>query len=336
MPTGSGPAAWARGLRKTYPGDVPALDGVDLEVAYGQVTALIGANGSGKTTLLRVLAGELAPTAGALGGPEGAGAGAAARRRVGYVSQEVALDGEMTGGETLDLFAALHGLGRGAARARLAALGPALELGGALLARPVATYSGGQRRRLHVALGLLHDPALLLLDEPTAGLDVGARRGLWALLGGEAGRGRAVVVATHDLAEAARASDVVALFDRGRLAARDAPDRLVARHGQPSLRVRFAGGPPARLERLVEAVERLDRVSAVRWDGERLAVEAADAAAAARPVWAALEAMDAEVAEVEVLRPDLATAYLQLTGRRLDPGPRPARRAVEREAAAPA
>jgi ABC-2 type transport system ATP-binding protein len=248
------PAAAARAVEKSYgrrgagvrPGQIsPALAGVDLDLPRGTVTALLGPNGAGKTTLLRLLAGLLVADGGeveVLGVRQPAAARPrtvrALRRRIGYVSQDPALDPEMTGREILALMAALHGVclgkekeGRGE---RIARLAEAFGLG-AHLDRPVAAWSGGLRRRLHLAAGMIHDPELLLLDEPTAGLDPEADEALWAELVRRAGEGVAVAVATHDLAAAERHAGWVALLDGGRLIAEGNPGELMVRHGCASL-----------------------------------------------------------------------------------------------------
>jgi len=202
-PAVSGPAARVRGVGHRF-GGTTALAGVDLELRPGRITALVGANGSGKTTLLRILAGILEPSAGevevlGIGRPAASGPGTrrALRRRSSYVSQDPALDPEMTGGEILSLAAALYGVRRRQVLDLAASFGVESHL-----SRRVSTWSGGLRRRLHLAVGMIHDPELLLLDEPAAGLDPEGRRLLWADLEARAERGRSVAIVTHDLATA--------------------------------------------------------------------------------------------------------------------------------------
>jgi ABC-type multidrug transport system ATPase subunit len=236
------PAASVRGAARDFGPGVRALAGVDLDLPRGAVTALLGANGAGKTTLLRILAGLLAPTSGqveVLGVERPASAGRRAarelRRRTGYVPQEIALDPEMTGRETLTLLAALYGVPRRERRERVAALAEAFGVA-APLDRLVGGWSGGQKRRLHLAAGMIHDPDLLLFDEPTAGLDPEGNDFLWAELARRARAGRAVAVVTHDLAAAERHADRAAILDAGRLAA---AGRLSEVTGGRSLREAF-------------------------------------------------------------------------------------------------
>jgi ABC-2 type transport system ATP-binding protein len=189
----------ARGLVRRF-GEREALRGVDLDVAPGEVVAVLGPNGAGKTTLLSVLAGLQAPDAGTVSrGP----------REVGWVPQQAAVYGRLSVRENLELFARLERAGDGAVD-RVLALTDLAERAGDV----VATLSGGMRQRLNLAVGLLPDPPVLLLDEPTAALDPGQRRRLWDVLRGLAAGGTGLLLTTHDVAEAQReASRVVVLVD---------------------------------------------------------------------------------------------------------------------------
>ncbi|HKV06981.1 MAG TPA: ABC transporter ATP-binding protein [Thermoanaerobaculia bacterium] len=246
-----GPGAVARGVGRDFGRGVQALAGVDLDLPRGTVTALLGANGAGKTTLLRILAGLLPPTSGSaevLGVASPAGRRRKElRSRIGYIPQQAALDPEMTGREILDLFTALHGVGRRERPARIAELAAAFGVA-AQLDRQVDGWSGGQRRRLHLAAGMIHDPELLLLDEPTAGLDPEGNDALWAELDRRARSGTAVAVVTHDLAAVELHAGRVAILDRGSLAAAGSPQALLAGHGcrsLPELYRHLTGGDPA-------------------------------------------------------------------------------------------
>ncbi len=209
--------ATVRGVGVRFSRSAPALAEIDLDLQAG-LTAVVGPNGAGKTTLLRVLAGLLVPDEGTVEIPGD-------RRLRGYIPQDLALDPEMTGRETLWLLAALHGVPRRERAERVACL--AAEFGIAEhLPRPVAVWSGGLKRRLHLAAGMIHDPDLLLLDEPTAGLDAERSGFLWEEMKRRAAAGRAVVVVTHDLAAAERHADRVIVLHRGRLAASGPPSRL--------------------------------------------------------------------------------------------------------------
>jgi len=220
-----------RELRYRYPGGSRALDGVELEVRGGQLCALVGANGSGKSTLLRLAALTLRPASGEvqLFGRTWSSARAVASR-VAWIGQRAALDPTMTGTEHLRLQAALMGLDRRTSAARIAALADGLRLADAA-DRFVSTYSGGMRRRLHLALGLVHDPELLLLDEPTAGLDPDGQAAVWRFLAERAAGGCGLLVVTHDLPRAQAHADHVVFLEAGRVAGAGAPSRLAAEHG---------------------------------------------------------------------------------------------------------
>ena len=248
------PSSSLRGVSKEYPAArVRALSDVDLDLSRGSLTVLLGANGAGKTTLLRIQAGLLAPSAGTveiLGIRQPAGRRSRElRRRVTYISQEPALDPEMTGGETLSLLASLYGVAREDRPRRTAELADAFGTT-AYMRRPLASWSGGLRRRLHLAAGMIHDPELLLLDEPTAGLDVEGNDFLWAELARRARDGRAVAVVTHDLAAAERHADRIAILEEGRIVAMGEPRALMTERGCATLAElyrRATGRDPAAL-----------------------------------------------------------------------------------------
>ena len=226
--------ARGRALGHRYTAGEVALREVDVELRRGTLTVLLGANGAGKTTLLRILAGNLQPDGGeveVLGLAQPARAVGAARRalraRSTYVPQEIALDPEMSGGECLLLMATLY---RFTGRSRSARVEAAAGRFGITphLGRRVQAWSGGLRRRLHLACGMLHDPELVLLDEPTAGLDATASSELWADLTSRTRRGGAVAVVTHELEVAERYADAVLILEGGELVASGRPADLVA------------------------------------------------------------------------------------------------------------
>ncbi len=246
------PAVRVQHVTHRWNGGQTALQDVTLEVPRAQITALIGANGAGKTTLLRILAGILHPSEGEveiLGIPNPAdpakpgGAGKRRdrrsrerrhlRRRVAYVSQHPALDPEMTGRETLTLLAACHGVGPSQRRHRVEDLARAFGAH-THLDRKVSQHSGGLRRRLHLAGALVHDPDLLLLDEPTAGLDDPGRQALWQELRRRGRAGRTVVIVTHDLQAVEDQADQVAILEAGHLLAAAPPGDLIQRTTTPS------------------------------------------------------------------------------------------------------
>jgi len=236
------PGAFGRGRREV-------LHGIDLELARGQLLGLVGPNGSGKTTLLRVVAGLEQKSGGALEVLGGTPASAAVRRRLGFLSELSPFPPELRAAAALDLLAALQGLSRGERRRRVPAWLERVGLS-AEARRPLGRFSRGMLRRFGLAQALLHEPDLVLLDEPTAGLDA-LGVGLFAeLLDETLARGAAVVVSSHlfdDLFE--RADQLCVLVD-GRIAARGRPESLVAGSGRVRLELEHADPP------LVESVSR--------------------------------------------------------------------------------
>ncbi|HEX8299130.1 MAG TPA: ABC transporter ATP-binding protein [Rubricoccaceae bacterium] len=223
-----------RGVSHTYRGtEVPALEGVTLDVAPGERVALLGPNGSGKTTLFRAISGLLRPDAGTVAVAGHAAGTADARKRLGVVFQTVALDGVLTVAENLRVHAALMGVSRSEVSGRVADALRAVGLTDRAQTR-VSTLSGGLARRADLARVLLHRPALLLLDEPTTGLDPTARRELWDALDALRDNGTAQLVATHLLDEAESCNRVVVL-DGGRVVADGTPEALTAALGEDAL-----------------------------------------------------------------------------------------------------
>src|SRR6478736_4035150 len=232
----------ARGLARTYKtrrGDVDAVRGVDLDVEAGEIVGFLGPNGAGKTTTLRMLTTLLRPTRG-----EATVAGAdlrrdpgTVRRRIGYVAQSGSTSSEARAGEEVVDHALLYGVERSVAVARGQELFGQLELDG-LWDRKCGTLSGGQRRRLDIALGLIHTPRLVFLDEPTTGLDPQARANLWTHVRGlRDTRGSTVFLTTHYLDEADALCDRILVIDSGAIVASGTPDQLKSQVGGDVLTV---------------------------------------------------------------------------------------------------
>ena len=234
-------ATWAidaAGLTKSFPGrgrsagPVRAVDGLDLRIAPGTVCALVGPNGAGKTTTFRMLTTLLPPDGGhaTVVGLDLRSHAALIRGRIGLVGQLGGADPEATGRENLLLACRLYGLSAGEAARRADELAEAFDLS-TFVGRLVKTYSGGQRRRLELALGMVHRPQVLFLDEPTTGLDPQNRARLWEQVRGLRDDGTTVVLTTHYLAEADALADRVCVMDGGRAIADGTPAELKATHG---------------------------------------------------------------------------------------------------------
>ncbi len=239
------PAVVARGLRKIY-GGAPVVDGIDLDIPSGQCFGLLGPNGAGKTTTLRMLLGATPPSSGTLevlGHPIPAQA-REMRARVGVVPQQDNLDPDFTVIENLRVYARYFGLS-----------GPVLErrieevLGFAALegkARAgINTLSGGMKRRLTLARALINDPELLILDEPTTGLDPQARQMLWQRLRTLMAQGKTLILTTHYMEEAERLCQRIAVMDHGRILAEDSPAGLIGRHIEPQVVEVYGAGVEA-------------------------------------------------------------------------------------------
>lgn len=230
----SDPAIRTTGLRKAF-GDLVAVDGLDLAVGRGELFGLLGPNGSGKTTTIRILCGLIAPTAGdaTVAGHDVRTNPEAVRRRIGYMSQKFGLYGDLTVAENLHFYASVYGLRGREGRAReeqvLAELG--LDARRRQLA---ATLSGGWKQRLALACAIAHRPAVLFLDEPTAGVDPVSRRRFWETIHAIAAAGTTVVLTTHYMDEAERC-DRLAFLSRGHLIALGTPAEIRAHFGEGTI-----------------------------------------------------------------------------------------------------
>ena len=230
------PAVIARGL-SVLRGGKTIIDGLDIEIASGRVTGLLGPSGSGKTTLMRAIVGVQANVTGSLsvlGQPAGS---PELRRRVGYATQAASVYQDLTVTENLAHFATLAGLGRAAAREAVASSIEAVDLGANARQR-VASLSGGERSRVSMAAALVGDPELLVLDEPTVGLDPVLRRSLWGLFHRLAADGRTLLVSSHVMDEAARCDRLV-LMRSGAVVADTTPEELLAATGAPDAEAAF-------------------------------------------------------------------------------------------------
>jgi ABC-2 type transport system ATP-binding protein len=232
----------ARGLRKSY-GDLVVLDGVDLEIGRGEVFALLGPNGAGKTTTVRILSTLLPPDGGEafVAGYDVVRQPAHVRASISLTGQYAAVDELLTGEENLRLMARLAHLPSAAVRARADELLTLFDLEGAAK-RLVKTYSGGMRRRLDLAAGLVARPQVVFLDEPTTGLDPRSRGDLWDVIRDVVADGATVLLTTQYLEEADRLADTVAVVDHGRVIARGTPAQLKSTVGSAHVELVLAGG----------------------------------------------------------------------------------------------
>ena len=314
----SSPAIVTRGLTRHFTSrkqTVEAVQGLDLEIGQGELVAFLGPNGAGKSTTLRMLTTLVPPTSGTatVAGHDVVTGQKDVRRQIGFVGQGNGAGHRQLGRDELVSQGRAHGLSRTEARERAAQLVEDLDLT-AVADRKVSSLSGGQRRRLDIAMGLVHVPRVLFLDEPSTGLDPQNRANLQELIRRlHAESGSTVVLTTHYLEEADALADRVVVVDHGRMIADDSATRLKSGLGDL---VRLGFSAPAEAAR---AAARLDRVPDARVDvdGDTVALRVKDGSRIVGELLADLSADGVPPSRVEVSRPTLDDVFLDLTGRSL-------------------
>ena len=315
-----------RGLEREYKSGLKAVRGIDLAVAPGEVYGFLGPNGAGKTTTVRMLVTLLRPTGGAatVAGFDVATEPAQVRKRIGVALQEAALDQLMTGRELMELQATLHGIPRRDVRDRAEALIGRVGLSQAA-ERRVGTYSGGMRRRLDLAMALIHDPEVLFLDEPTTGLDPTSRTTLWDEVRRLKADGTTVFLTTQYLEEADQLADRVGIIADGLIVAEGTPTALKAEVGLPHLDITFMEcSDIARAQELLAGFGELRAAP----EGIDVSVAVATGAAEIAPVVRVLDEAGFTVASLELVAPSLDDVFAEKTGRRLEGAAQPAAAAV--------
>lgn len=290
-----------------------ALDRLTLQIERGQVFGLLGPNGSGKTTTVNLLCGLLKPTAGQafVQGVAVTANIARVRAMLGVVPQETALYNDLTGYENLLFHARLYNLPRRDQATRIAEV---LDLVG-LTARQrdrVGTYSGGMQRRLALARALLTRPDLVILDEPTLGVDVQSRAALWERIRQIAGEGKTVLLTTNYMEEAQALADRLAILDQGRLIAQGTPAALRNQVSQTLIEIEADFTPEQR-----QTITQLPSISAVKWQNSHAQLMTLDSSHAMPIVMAWLQANQITPRAITLRQPDLNDVFLQLTGRAL-------------------
>jgi ABC-2 type transport system ATP-binding protein len=313
--SGPPPAIEVRDLVKTYPGDVRALRGLSFTVEPGTVFGLLGPNGAGKSTTVKILTTLSRPDSGTarVAGIDVVQRPDRVRQAIGCVAQRSGVDLESTGRENLALQGRLYGIGGRELRSRVGGLLERFGLTG-VANRIAKTYSGGMRRKLDVALGLVHRPQVLFLDEPTTGLDPEARADMWneiTRLSSE--EGITVLLTTHYLEEADRLARRLAIVDSGRVVVTGTPDELKADLRGDAIQVELT--EPEADGRVRGALDRLDGVREVILDGRLVRARVDSGATAVPAVLAALESSGLAVAAVTIARPSLDDVYLRYAGR---------------------
>jgi ABC-2 type transport system ATP-binding protein len=306
----------ATGLVKHY-GDVEAVRGIDLHVPQQSIYALLGPNGAGKTTMLNMLTTLILPTAGeaSVAGYDVVQQAAQVRQRIGVTFQDIVLDRDLTGREVLDVHARLYRLGKAERTQRIARLVELVQLGDAI-DRKAKTYSGGMKRRLELARGLLTDPEVLFLDEPTQGLDPHNRAGIWdyiRTLNRE--RGLTVLLTTHYMEEAERLAHTVGIIDHGLKVAEGTTDSLVAALGSELIRVQGSGDQ----QHMLHSMRGLPFVQRVECDEQsgQIQVYVDSSTRRLAEIVSIAGSNGFQVHDMSVSRPGLGDVFLHHTGRAL-------------------
>ena len=296
-----------RGLGKDY-GARRAVDAIDLDVARGEIVGLLGPNGAGKTTAISMVCGVVTPTRGSvsIGGISLADEPYKAKAKLGLVPQDLAVYEELSATENLKFFGALYGLTGKRLADRIAFVLAAVGLG-ERAHEPVKRFSGGMKRRLNIAAGLVHEPEVLVLDEPTVGVDPQSRNHIFEVVKTLHAKGMTVVYTSHYMEEVEALCDRVAIMDTGRIIALGTIAELIAKHAGKGVELELSGDLDA-ATRAAQAHGTVDRHGAI------LRIVPTTSLA---PVIAAIEAAGGSIASIRSREANLETAFLQLTGHAL-------------------
>ena len=304
----------ARGLVKRY-GAVTALDGIDIDVAAGTIYALLGPNGAGKTTAINILTTLAQPSSGSasVAGYDVVRQADDVRKRIGVTFQDLVIDQDLTGRQVLDIHGRLYRQPRQLRQGKIAELVGLVQLGDAI-DRLVKTYSGGMKRRLELARGLMTDPQVVFLDEPTQGLDPQNRATIWDYIGMlKRQRGLTLLLTTHYMEEAEALADTVGIIDHGLKVAEGAPTALVAELGADLVRI-SGQGDAAHLIKRLRQLPYVERVTA----GEHTIEIGVDSGSRRiAEIVAQASGNSFVIDDISVTRPSLADVFLKYTGRAL-------------------
>jgi ABC-2 type transport system ATP-binding protein len=316
LPAGGPPAIETRGLTKVYPGDITAVDGIDLDVARGEIFGLLGPNGAGKTTTAGMLTTRVIPSSGSavVGGVDVVRRPADAKRLIGVVSQTNTLDRALDVWENLYFHGRFFGMGAAEARAETDRLLVQFRLADRRRA-DVMALSGGMAQRLMVARAVMHRPSVLFLDEPTAGLDPQSRIALWEILGDLHVDGQTILLTTHYMEEADQLCDRVAIIDQGRIVALDTPAGLKRSVGADTTVTVSAHGDLHSLARLLADKVRGAAEASVVGESVLLAVQGTTGVVPS--VVQAAEAAGFTLTDLSVAETTLETVFISLTGKEL-------------------
>jgi ABC-2 type transport system ATP-binding protein len=306
-------------LRKTYPDGTEAVRDISFTIEEGEFFGFLGPNGAGKSTTIKILITLLRATSGRarVFGFDVAANATVIRTLIGYAAQEVGVDDELTGRENLTLQGRLYHMDPAVLRKRVDELLELVDLA-ADADRMAGSYSGGMRKRLDLATGLIHRPQLLFLDEPTTGLDPQNRAGIWSYLEELNKReGLSIFLTTHYLEEADRLCDRLAIIDHGRIIASGSPASLKAELGGDVISLAFRGNQEAQRTRAVEILARLPFVSGVNQDDGRLVMTAQHGGQSLPQILRMLNEAGVDVADLTLTSPTLDDVFVKYTGERI-------------------
>jgi ABC-2 type transport system ATP-binding protein len=308
------PIISTQGLTKRF-GDLLALDDLNLEIATGELFGLLGPNGAGKTTLISILATILPATSGtaAVCGCDAWHEQDAVRRSIGIVFQDPSLDDELTGAENLDFHGRLYGLDSQTRKIRMDEVLNLVDLQDRR-GDIVKTYSGGMRRRLEIARGLMHRPKVLFLDEPTLGLDPQTRRKIWNYIRGlKESYGTTIILTTHYMDEADQLCSRVAIIDHGRIVALDSPANLKASLGGDLVELDTSEIHP----QFVEIMQNSEQVARVSAQDGHVVLTVTNGESFIPRVFETAQSLGMEISSVAVRKPNLEDVFIKLTGREI-------------------
>ncbi|MEA3335865.1 MAG: ATP-binding cassette domain-containing protein [Chloroflexota bacterium] len=312
---GSSLAIETTGLVKRYDGQILAVDGIDLTIEKNTIYALLGPNGAGKTTTISMLTTLLEPTAGVatVAGYDAVKQAAEVRRRIGVTFQEIVLDPDLTGRESLDFHGRLYNMEKARRQDKINALLALVQMEEAA-DRRTNTYSGGMKRRLELARGLMTDPQVLLLDEPTQGLDPQNRVNIWEYIRNlKQNTDITLLLTTHYMEEAEALADRVAIIDHGRIVVEGPPQKLINQMGADVFHVDGAGDK----ETFIEQVSVLPFVQGVDGGNGVIQISAGSGSGRLLEIIKASQASGFHVDDVSISKPSLGDVFLKYTGRQL-------------------
>jgi ABC-2 type transport system ATP-binding protein len=306
------------GLAKTY-GGLEAVKGVDFRVGRGEFFGLLGANGAGKTTTIGMLAGFIKPTRGriSIDGVETHLHPMAARRKLGLVPQELAFYPTLSARDNLLFYGQIYGLRGQRLEERIRTVLEIVQLS-ERSREPVSRFSNGMKRRLNIAIGFLHEPQVLVLDEPTVGVDAQSRNSIFEGLGRLHRKGISILYSTHYMEEAQRLCDRVAILDRGRIIALDSPLNLIRTLGTGIIRVEFSA--PCQ-DSFLRRLNRFFPAQEMNGDRNGLYLEVSNREDALQRLFSETRRWNLTIRTLHLREPDLETVFLRLTGKHLRDAP---------------